>query len=381
MIAQDVISHEAVTFDDLKPLATGSGPCITMTVPLPNPAEIDVRLKNAIRGVQKKLAEFGIDDKRSASLMAPIQEFATNAETDRVWGPAIILLRSPDLFRFYMLRGPVQEGQTVGEHFQVRPLLAAMTHETRFHILGLSRRNVRLFHCTQFRAEESAAHLPQNLYAWRNTRKPDHVLENWSTAGPSSGAAKGVTFGSSSDADRDHEYVAHFLAEVEKGVAAHLRKDPAPLVLAGVEYELAIYRRLNSYPRTLKHSVQGSPDGMTDQTLHERAMQVVLQTPSEPLQQALEDIGTHAGTGRVATDAATAIQAARLGRVLDFLIAENAEDWGNWNAETTEVTSGSKGEELLNAAALQTVRHGGRAFVVKAPDMPVPAEVAAFLRF
>ena len=32
MIAQDVISHEIVTFDDLKPLATASGPCITMTV-------------------------------------------------------------------------------------------------------------------------------------------------------------------------------------------------------------------------------------------------------------------------------------------------------------------------------------------------------------
>src|SRR6266851_723254 len=57
MTAQDAISHEIVTFDDLKELATTSGPCITMAVPLPNPAEIDVRLKNAIRGVQETLAE------------------------------------------------------------------------------------------------------------------------------------------------------------------------------------------------------------------------------------------------------------------------------------------------------------------------------------
>ena len=41
MIAQDVISHETVTFDDLKPLATATGPCITISVPLPNPSEID----------------------------------------------------------------------------------------------------------------------------------------------------------------------------------------------------------------------------------------------------------------------------------------------------------------------------------------------------
>jgi Bacterial archaeo-eukaryotic release factor family 3 len=381
MIAQDVISHEAVTFDDLKPLATASGPCITMTVPLPNPLEIDVRLKNAIRGAQKKLAEFGVDATHSARLMAPIHEFATTAETNRVWGRAMILFRSPDLFQYYMLRGPVEEVHDVGDHFQVRPLLAAMTHEMRFHLLGLSRRHVRLFQCTQFRAEQEAAHLPQNLDAWLNTRQPDHVLDNRAVAGPSSGKKKGIMFGTSTDRERDPEYVAHFLAAVEKEVTAHLHKDPAPLVLAGVEYELAIYQRLNSYQRTLEQSVQGSPDGMTNQALHERAMQVVLQSPSEPLKQALEDIRTHAGTNRVATDKPAAIQAARLGHVLDFLIAEGAESWGVWNAETPGVTSGSKREELLNAAALQTLRHGGRAFVVKAPDMPVPAEVAAFLRF
>ena len=47
-------------------------------------------------------------------------------------------------------------------------------------------------------------------------------------------------------------------------MTAHLHNDPAPLVLAGVEYELAIYRRVNSYPRTLEQPVHGSPDGMTD---------------------------------------------------------------------------------------------------------------------
>ena len=33
MIAEDVISHEAVTFDDLQPLATANGPFVTMIVP------------------------------------------------------------------------------------------------------------------------------------------------------------------------------------------------------------------------------------------------------------------------------------------------------------------------------------------------------------
>lgn len=38
-------------------------------------------------------------------------------------------------------------------------------------------------------------------------------------------------------------------------------------------------------------------------------------------------------------------------------------------------------EELLNAAALQTLRHNRRAVVLKEADMPVDAGVAALLRY
>jgi hypothetical protein len=44
------------------------------------------------------------------------------------------------------------------------------------------------------------------------------------------------------------------------------------------------------------------------------------------------------------------------------------------------VESGRR-EELLNAAALQTIRHGGRAFVLDERDMPVKAAAAAVFRF
>jgi hypothetical protein len=383
MTVQDITSHEVVTFDDLKPFATASGPCITIAVPLPNPAEIEVRLKNAIRAVQRKLEESEIGATRSAGLIAPILELANTAETAGVWGHGVILFRSPDLFRHYLLHGPFNEVHTVEDRFQVRPLLAALTHEMRFYLLGLSRRQVRLFRCTQFRSEQLAIQgtVPQNMDTWLNSRQPDHALDNRASAGPSAGRMKGVTFGTSTDRDRDDEYLTHFLHAVEKAVTALLRHDPAPLVLAGVEYELSIYRRLNSYNRTIERSVNGSPDGMTERSLYDRAREIVMQTPAEPLQKALWDIRGHAGTSRVITDERSAIQAAWGGRVLDFLIAENAESWGAWNHETLDVSTGGRQEELLNAAAIQTLGHNGRAFVLKAADMPVDAGVAAFLRY
>jgi hypothetical protein len=384
MTAQDCISHEIVTFDGLKALAAAHGPSITMAVPLPNPLEIDVRLKNAIRGIQRQLTGYRVDPAQAESLIAPVQDLANTVEAEGLWARAIILFRSPELFRYYLLRGPVKELYTVENRFQIRPVLGAVSHETEFYLLGLSRQHVRLFHCTQscIRKLSTGEAVPQNMDTWLNTRQPDHVLDNRSAAGPSVGHMKGVLFGTSTDRDRDEEYLAHFFKAVEKGVTAIIRKDPAALVLAGVEYELATYRRINSYSRTLEKVVSGSPDSMTDQTLHDRALDVILQVPSEPLQKALADIRNHAGTSQVTTDARNAIRAAWQGRVLDLLIAEDAEEWGCWDEAAQNFAAGGRQEELLNAAALQTLRHNGRAFVLTASDMPVrAARAAAFLRF
>ena len=326
-------------------------------------AHIEIQVKNAIQGLQKKLAEQATDRKTISSLLEPVFDLALTAKTEGIWPHAMILFRSPGLFQYYLLHGQFKEAQTVDNRFHVRPLLRTLAHETRFHLLGLSQRHVRLWHCTQHRAEPAATRgFPTNLQAWLNNQ-------------PSRSRAAVST-----DREREDEYLRHFFKEVDKGVTAHLHSETGPLLLAGVEHEIAIYRRVNSYKPTLEKVVNGSPDGMPDRTLHERAMEVVASTFSEPLQRVMTTIPECVGTPAASTDPRTIVQAAFEGRVLDLVIAANAEYFGVWNEETYSVETGRR-EELLNAAALQTIRHGGRAFVLDERDMPVKAAAAAVFRF
>ena len=380
MTAPHFETHEAVALGDLKALAATDGLCLTAVVPLPGP-HIEAQVKNAIQGLQKKLAERGTDRKTVSSLLEPVFDLVLTAKTEGIWAHAMILFRSPGLFQYYLLHGQFKEAQAVDNRFHVRPLLRTLAHETRFHLLGLSQRHVRLWHCTQHRAEPVVTRgFPTNLHAWLNDRQPDHVLANRSSAGPSVGGMKGVASGSNADREREDEYLRHFFKDVDKGVTAHLRSETAPLLLAGVEHEIAIYRRVNSYKPTLEKAVSGSPDGMRDRTVHERAMEVVTSTFSEPLQRIMTTIPECVGTPGASTDARSIVQAAFEGRVLDLVIAANAEYFGVWNEDTYSVEAG-RGEELLNAAALQTIRHGGRAFVLDERDMPVKAAAAAMFRF
>lgn len=383
MTPQTITAHDVVTFDDVKLLAGAAQPCVTIVVHIANPLELSVRLKNAIRNIEKKLGKTKKERASAASLLQPVRDLEENAEKARIWCNALILFRSPDVFQYFSLYRRVPEVETVEARFQVRALLAALAREQRFHLLCLSQRHIRLLHCTQHRAEEAAIRgvIPQDLRVWLNIRQPDHVLDNRSVAGPSVGGMKGVSFGTSTDREREDQYLSHFFKEVDRGVNLLLREDPAPLLLAGVETEVAAYRRVTTYPRVFEKAVYGSPNGLPPGELHARAMDVVTQTPSEPLARALAEFQKHSDAGRTSSDARQIVKAAWEGRVADLFVREGAELRGTWNEEKYSVDTDGPGEDLLNAAALKTVQDGGRAFVLEARDMPAAVEVAAALRF
>lgn len=52
-----------VLLADVKALAGAGGPCITLAMPIPKPAELADRLKSALRSIQKQLVERHTDTK------------------------------------------------------------------------------------------------------------------------------------------------------------------------------------------------------------------------------------------------------------------------------------------------------------------------------
>ena len=379
---QEITAQDIVTLSDLGLLARASGPCITTVVSIPNPLETGARFKNAIRDMQKKLNEiaFGAD---IPQLIRPIRDFGATAEAEGIWAQSIVLFRSPDLFRWFLLPEAANDTISVEERFQVRRLLSALANEQRFCLLALSRRNIRMFYCTHHHAEEESLRglAPHDIRTWMGTWKPDHVLNNRAVAGPSAGSTKGVAFTTSRDREREDQYLAHFYAEVDRGIGPMLRRDGAPLVLAGVEEEVAIYRRVNTYPRLLERAVNGSPDGMKDPVLYDLAREITREVPSEPLAKTLARFERYRDSARVSTDAHQIIPAAWEGRVADLVFSRSAELRGAFTGGNLQIETRDNGEDLLNASALWTIQRGGQAFALREREMPFPGAVAAVFRF
>jgi len=189
---------------------------------------------------------------------------------------------------------------------------------------------------------------------------------------------KGAPFGMSTDRDREDQSLRHFFVKLDRGVGAFLRGSSIPLVLAGTEYELAMYRRINTYPRLVGESVRGA--GLSDQELHERGWDACARTRSEGFAKALSDFERHGNQKRLASNPRKIVEAAFAGRVDDLFFTMDAELQGVCG-QNGKVRLSQRGEDLVNAAALETVRQGGRAFQLSMEDMPVPEKMVAALRF
>jgi hypothetical protein len=382
------------TRTDLKALAQENSTCLTMFLPLAatggGDGDNSLHLKRALAAAETKLAKLGLE---STPFLQRVEEIGKDcARRDGVAQTAIIYC-SANHSSCFGVPDSLPETVLIGESFHVLPLLKTAQSEHEFYVLALSQKHTRLMHCTHTESQEVElpASVPRNLFDFNQHAQPDHRLENRSQGGQqgkphASHPGVAVAFGTGSDADQKDEYLYHFYNEIDKQLQAFLRTNPLPLVIAGVDYEIALYHRVSEYPALVPDGVHGSPDGLKGPDLHARALKVLKGYTAERINKALAQY-EKAGGDRISTTVPEIVKNAFDGRVLYLFLAEGAAHPGRFDQGTREVyeiageRSSPGSDDLLNAAAIQTIGHAGDVFVLPPDRMPGQCGAAAMLRF
>jgi len=382
----------AVTKDELKELLATDGVCLSILMPVDKVPgqnkQNGVRLRNAISNAEQLLAARGVDESGVQEFLAPVREFASDPEQVGTGGAGMVLLRSGGVFRDIRLAETVREAVVVGDHFEIRPIIKELDAAKVFYILALARKDIRLLRCTDHTSEvvDLPDFAPKSLAEWAQTRQPDHNLNNGAAAGPSSGSSKGVMFGTATDREDKDEYWIHFYQEVDKGVNDVLKKDlGAPLVLVGVEKELSIYHRITKYDWVVPAGVHGAPDSLKGGEMHKRALEHLRAQLDPELERALYLYERSVSLARTSHQINQCVKAAYEGRVSHLFVADGATQMGSFDEATQRAqqhgTPQPGDEDLLNAAAAETIKNGGQVFIVPKETVPNNSVIAAVLRF
>jgi hypothetical protein len=376
------MSTEQATNESIRELTNATGPCITLALAGDEAGDTAIELKEAIIALRKELQDREV---AFEELVAPIAAAVAGRPGDTKTRGGIVIFRSPSVMKVY--RGvSVKPLLKVNDRFDLRTLLSVRAAQKNFYILALSQNRTRILKCTQDGYEEIPfpAGFADNLADFMQTRKPDHTLDNRVSGGPSMGGGA-VMFGTSSDREDKDEHMLHFFNGLDRAVNTALKGSTDPLIPVGVEHELALYRRVNTYAGLLEPGVHGAPDGFEGGELHKRALAALEERASEKDSEAPADFDKRVGTGHASTHVADIVTAAFEGRVSHLFFQSTVQYSGTYDPvrqriKHTEDPTDSP-IDLIEAAAFQTIRQGGVAKILPASAMPNGVPVCALFRY
>jgi len=345
-----------------------------------------IRFKNLVREVEHELDARGLGKAEIAHTMGPAHALIDDRVFWRHQEQGLAMYAAPNFFRSYWAPRPFLEIARISDHFHVTQLFPSLMDGTRFYVLALSQKDVRLVEATRSSAAlPELDDLPRSLAEAVPTEPPGQELQQHVVT--TAGGERGVMFHGHGAGllDQRKEEIRQFFHQLDRGLHPLLRDRRAPLVLAGVEYLLSIYREINSHPGVLPEEIPGNPELCSAQTLGSRGWEIVSRHLEAAEAAAVAHYHERAGHGRVSADLATVVRASHEGRVEELFVADGAERWGTFEPGSGAVTvrdkPGTVGEDLINLAAIQTFQRGGAIHVLERSHVPDAADVAAIFRY
>jgi hypothetical protein len=225
--------------------------------------------------------------------------------------------------------------------------------------------------------------VPASLDDFLQFDKPDHRLEDHVAAGASSGSSRWVRFGTGSlDEDREGHF-RDYANALQRGLHDLLHGKAVPLVLAGVEPEVAAYRAVNTSPYLVPESLPGSAGERNDLDLTRRARALISDWESPDERRARTQF-LEAGPQRGIRALSGVVREACHGNVAHLFVCRDEIRPGDFDKLSERMVPAggfiSHHDDLVNAAAVETVLHSGHVWILPPERMPADRPALAFLR-
>ncbi|WP_285008295.1 baeRF7 domain-containing protein [Pedobacter faecalis] len=381
----DMLTREL--FDELSGHAAEH--CISMFLPTHqsgaavNEKQDAIRYKNGLQNVEAQLAGLGLGSSEADRLLRTAYEFY---RAEPIWNrqsKGLAVFISDGYFKAVTLPYTVKEEQFTGPVFMVTPLLNAM-HDHHFFLLGLSKHDAKFFQGDCFGMEEvDVPGLPNGVAdVVHFEEKGGQQLFRQGGGGKGGASFHGHDPGQ----PEDKENVALYFKEVDRTLfGEQLHDEHAPLVLAGVDYLIPIYRDASRYKHIAETSIGGNPDYKDKHQLFAEVYPIVKPYFDEPVRKALENYYNQIATSLTSSMPESVIPASYYGKVSTLFICRDAHIWGSFDEMENRLEIHDERQPgdvcLIGQSAIKVIQNGGTVHVLNTEKMPREAVMAATMRF
>lgn len=381
--------------DNLRELAEKTGKwCVSIYVPTHRAsretAQDRTLLKNLLDQAEAQLTARGLRGPDARDLLAPGRALLEDAAFWVHQSDGLTLLLAPGHTKVHRLPIKFRGLLVVGERFHLTPLVPMLNGDGTFYVLALNQKHVRVLQGSRWSVRElELARIPTSLaeaLKYDVLEKELNLHTHHHQGNEYGGKGEAFFHGQGAGGDDTHKRrLRQYFQQIDRGLHELLHDKRAPLVLAGVDYYFPLYREANTYNFLVDGGIEGSPNGLNPQELHDRAWPVVEPVFRKKEQEALAAYQQAIGTGRASGDLPDILRAARDGRVGTLFVMRDRQQWGKFDPQTggAELHNESQAgnQDLLDLAAVQTLLNSGAVYVLDPAQMPGKAVAAAVYRY
>lgn len=384
------------TKESFKDLASYQAPCCISIFLQSHPSGVEIneqydplKFKTQLQEIYQRLLDKGHDEGFARSLLAPGFELVRD---DKFWKdltPGLAIFMAPGYFKFSKMPVPPPEPITVIEpSFYVTPLIPLVDGGSYFYILVISKRSAKLFKADAWSIQPVPLEFPQGVEAVKRLSGLDATTFRPGSSGARApvasqeGAYHGIGGG---NPDGKDNLLVYFEAVDDVLWEKVLNKENAPLLLAGVEYEIPIYRSACDYHNIWPEALTGNRERQETNSLYADAKKIMQPYFDQQVTRALDLYLNNSGNGKTSSIAADIIPAAHYAQVSHLFVAKGEHIWGHFHDMDNKLvihdTPDEGGEDLVDVAVQKTLANGGEVFLLDQEKMPGDTQLAALLRY
>ena len=348
-----------------------------------------IRLRNLLSDAAKRLAAAGRRAPEVDALLTPARRLVDDEEFWRYQGQGLAVFVGPGFDRVHKLPIAVPEELAIANHFCIKPLLPLIDPAGSFWVLALSAGRTRLYQGSRWTfAEVTGLDLPQGLAEiWGETEYQEAhkaAPSGRPQRGPA-GLAKAQALGDAPE-ELHKTQLTELLRRVAAAVEPIIRRQPAPVILAAEPKIQGHFRELAKWKELLSDGILEFPDAMPAEDLHRKACAVFAPREEDARGEWLGRLRTLLGNnGKATAQTEEIVKAARYGRVDRLFLCDGQPLWGFFDERDDRVVAHREpadgDDDLLDYAALMTLRQGGNVTLVERTQLPPTGPAAAILRY
>jgi len=357
---------------------------ITITLPTHRKGEEvqqdPIRFKNQLNQTEKELKEMGLKDSEVESLLKKPKQLLDDLNFWNHGDEGLAVYINRNNFELFELPYSLKEQIYINDHFLITPLLPMISLDGTYHILGVSQKKVRLLKCNRRNVVDVT---PDDIFTSIEEfieEKPEIQIQ-FHTGADNQDA---MFFGHGGSDEDKKVIVEKYFRGVEESITRQIKHSNDPLIIAGTEEILSIYKSINKYKRLLDSSIFGYTGEMKDNELLEAGWEIIREYFLKDMYNAIEQFKDE-NSEKVSNNLSRIVESTIMGKTDTLFIAKDEVSWGKYDEDehTVHFSTGKNdsSNELLNWTALKAFEQGGKVFVLPKSEMPHASTIAALFRF